>query len=221
MAAGALPALRDRVRRALDRMRRLVRTRGVVAGLTLTVGPALSWRLGVHLLVVYRHPVIEPPHGDGGVSSSVERVTVREGFSEADLAVLRQHGGDTLVARFDRRFSQGGWAAVCRVEGALASCCWVHESEGYPPGGRARVVFLQDAFTLPRFRGGGLFPRTLVFVVELLKRERPGMPIYIEAAIDNLSSRRGIEKAGFLRVGLRVTTPLGQRWFPARIHEGT
>ena len=68
-------------------------------------------------------------------------------------------------------------------------------------------MFLQDAFTLPGFRGGGLFPRTLAFVEECEERERPGLPIYIEAAIDNLPSRRGIEKAGFVRVGLRVTAP--------------
>jgi GNAT superfamily N-acetyltransferase len=221
MAAGALPALRDRVRRALDRMRRLVRARGVVAGLALAVGPAILWRLRVHLLAVHRHPGGRAPDGDAEASSPVEKVTDRSGLSEADLAILREHGGDALVARFDHRFSHGDWVAIGRVDGALASFCWVHEVSSYVPGGGARVAFLQSAFTLPHFRGGGLFPRTLAFAVRCVERARPGMPIYIEAAIDNLSSRRGIEKAGFLRVGLRVTTPLGQRWFPARIHEGT
>jgi hypothetical protein len=215
MAGGALPPFRDRVRRALDRMRRLVRARGVVAGLALTVGSALLWRLRVHLLVVHRHPG-GAPGGDAFVSSPVEKVTDRSGLSETDIEVLREHGGGTLVARFDHRFSQGGWVAIGRVDGALASFCWVHEASRYTPGGGGRVAFLQSAFTLPRFRGGGLFPRTLAFAVQCLERERPGMPIYIEAAIDNLPSRRGIEKAGFVRVGLRVVSPFGERWFPVR-----
>jgi GNAT superfamily N-acetyltransferase len=216
MAGGALPPFRDRVRRALDRMRRLVRARGVVTGLALAVGPAILWRLRVYVLTVHRHPGGRSSDGDAFVSSPVEKVTDRSGFSEADIAVLRDHGGDTLVARFDHRFSQGDWVVIGRVDGALASFCWVHEASRYKPGGGARVAFLQRAFTLPRFRGGGLFPRTLAFAVQCLERERPGMPIYIEAAIDNLPSRRGIEKAGFVRVGLRVMSPFGEGWFPVR-----
>jgi hypothetical protein len=145
----------------------------------------------------------------------VEKVTVREGLSEEDIAVLREYGGDALVARLERRFSQGDWAAIARIGGALASCCWVHEVSSYPPGGKERVLLLQSAFTLPRFRGRGLFPRTLAFAARCLGRDRPGVPIYIEASIDNLPSRRGIEKAGFARVAFRVTSPLGQRWLQA------
>jgi GNAT superfamily N-acetyltransferase len=212
MAGGALPPFRDRVRNALDRMRRLVRARGVVPGLALAVGPALLWRLRVHLLAVYRHP-----GGNSGVPDdpSVELVTGWEGFTEADRAVFREYGGDALVARLRLRLSRGDGAAVLRSDGALACCCWVHEVSSYPPGARERALLLQSAFTVPGFRGRGLFPRTLSFAVRCLERDRPGVPIYIEASIDNLPSRRGIEKAGFARVALRVTSPLGQRWFPA------
>src|SRR5262245_52205230 len=170
MAAGA-PPLRERARNAVERMRGLVRARGAVRGLALAVFPALLWRARVHLLAVYRHP-----GGEGALPASAplaEKAAAWEDFTEADRSALREHGGDALLARFRLRLSQGDWAALTRSEGALVGCCWVHEVSTYLPAGESRAALLQDALTVPRSRGGGLFPRTLAFVVSRLQRDRP------------------------------------------------
>src|SRR5262245_35778169 len=199
----------DRVRGAVDRIRRHVRARGLFRGLAGAVVPALLWRLRISLLASYRHSGAAA--GVPESSPDIERVTRPDELSAADREALRDYGGDVLLDRVEKRFAQGDWVAVARREDALACCCWVHETSTYP-GTSGRVAFLQGAFTLPRFRGAGLFPRTLLFATQLLQAERPERPVYIEAAVDNLSSRRAIEKAGFLPVGLRVTSPWFQRW---------
>src|SRR5262245_9639742 len=214
MVAPLPPSASDRVREAVERVRRHVRARGLVAGLAGALVPALLWRLRVYLLAAYRHPggAGEDPPPSGGI----ERVTRLEGLSASDKDALREYGGDALLARVAKRVAQGDWLAVARREGAIACYCWVHETSTYPPGAQGPAAFLQSAFTLPRFRGAGLFPRTLLFATRFLQADCPDRPVYIEASVDNLSSRRAIEKAGFVRVGLRVTSPFFQRWYPAR-----
>jgi GNAT superfamily N-acetyltransferase len=214
MVAPRRPRGSDRVREAVDRVRRHVRARGLVGGLAGALASALLWRLRIHLLASYRHPGGLASVPDG--ADHVERVTRPDELSAADRDALREYGGDVLFARVEKRFAQGDWVAVARQDGELACCCWVHETSTYPPGAQGAAAFLQSAFTLPRFRGAGLFSRALHFVVRVLEQERPGLPVYIEAAVDNLSSRRAIEKAGFVRAGLRVTSPWFQRWFPTR-----
>jgi hypothetical protein len=208
----------ERFRFAIDRLRRHVRARGVVKGVAWALVPAVLWRLRVYLLAAYRHPGsvgVVPEEMDG-----LERVTRPDGFSAADRDALREHGGDALLARIEKRFAQGDWVIVARQEGALACCCWVHETRAYPPGASERAAVLQSAFTVPRFRGRGLFPRTLLFATRFLLTECPERPVYIEASLDNLSSRRAIEKAGFVRTGLRVASPWFHRWFARSIGSG-
>jgi len=197
---------------AVDRLRRHVRARGLVLGVAWALVPAVLWRLRVYLLAAYRHPGNAP--ADDRRIDGVERVPSPDCLSAADCAALREFGGDPLLAKFEKRFAQGDWLAVARHDGELASCCWVHRTATYPPGSQGPVAFLQSAFTLPRFRGAGHFTHTLLFVVRLLEEESPALPVYIEASVDNLSSRRAIEKAGFVRAGLRVASPRLQRWFP-------
>jgi hypothetical protein len=210
MVAPRRPRGSDRVPDAIERVRRHVGARGLAGALV----PALLWRLRVHLFASYRHR--GGLAGDPDSSDHIERLTRPNELSAADRGALREYGGDVLLARVEKRFAQGDWVAVARRDGALACCCWVHETSTYPPGAQGAAAFLQGAFTLEPFRGKGLFPRTLLFVVRVLEQERPGRPVYIEAALDNLSSRRAIEKAGFVRAGLRITSPWFQRWFPAR-----
>jgi hypothetical protein len=214
MVAAVRTRASERMRHAFARMRRHVRARGIVVGLAAALVPAVLWRLRIYLLAAYRHPgnALPDPRGD----DDLQRVTRPDGFSPADRAALHEYGGDALLVKFEKRFALGDWVAVARQDDALACCCWVHETRTYPPGTRGRAVFLQSAFTLEHFRGAGLFPRTLLFVVRCLEEESPGVPVYVEAAVDNLSSRRAIEKAGFVPAGFRVATPLFQRWFPAR-----
>jgi hypothetical protein len=214
MAAAVRPRASERMRQAFDRMRRHVRARGLVVGTAAALIPALLWRLRIYLLAAYRHPGSAPADPRG--TDDLERLTRPDGFSPADLAALREYGGDALLAKVEKRFALGDWVAVARQDGEIACCCWVHETSTYPPGSHDPAAFLQSAFTLEHFRGAGLFPRTLLFVVRILQQERPGLPVYIEAAVDNLSSRRAIEKAGFVREGLRVASPFFQKWFPAR-----
>jgi hypothetical protein len=214
MVAAVRTNASERIRQALDRMHRQVRARGLVAGIAAALVPAVLWRLRVYLLAAYRHPGNAPADPRG--TDDLERVTGPDRLSPADRAALLDYGGDALLAKIEKRFALGDWVAVARQDGEFACCCWVHETSTYPPGAEGRAAFLQSAFTLPPFRGAGLFPRTLLFVVRVLEQESPGLPVYIEAAVDNLSSQRAIEKAGFVRTGLRVTSPWFQRWFPAR-----
>jgi hypothetical protein len=203
--------VRQRFGFAADRVRRHVHARGLVKGVAWALVPAVLWRVRVYLLAAYRHP------GNAvGEVEGIERVTRPDGFSAAERDALRAYGGDALLAKFEKRFAQGDWVAVARQDGTLACCCWVHETRTYPPGASERAAFLQSAFTVPRFRGRGLFPRTLLFATRFLLTEHPERPVYIEASVDNLSSRRAIEKAGFVRMGLRIASPWFQRWFPTK-----
>ncbi len=214
VAAPDHASLPQRIGRAIDRLRVDIRSRGLLAGIAATLGSIVLWRLHIYLLAVYRRPAGEEV--DLGWGQEGERVSAMDDLEPDDRMALRNYGGDPLLAVFERRFAQGDWLAISRQEGALACCCWVHETSRFPPAGKRRVAVLQDCFTLPSFRGGSLYPRTLAFAARRLARDRPDLPIYVESSIYNRSSMRGIEKAGFVRVGLRLASPLLSRWFPVR-----
>ncbi len=211
---GEAPDDTSRMRRTLDRLHRQVRWRGWLGGIACTLGPALLWRLRVHLLTVYRRR--PDPDANVGGSERAERVTTLEGLSGEDGRTFRTHRGEGVLATFERRFARGDWLAVSRENGALACCCWVHETGEYPPGAKGRAVLLLDGYTLASFRGRGHLPRALDFAARHLAHDRPDLPVYVETSIENHPARRAFEKAGFERVGLRVTGPRLDLWFPRR-----
>ena len=211
---GAAPDDTSRMSRALDRLRRQIGWRGWLAGIACTLGPALLWRLRVHLLAIYRRRCDHDADLEG--SEGGERVTTFEGLSGEDRLALRTHRGDGVLAMFERRFARGEWLAVSRENGALACSCWVHEARDYPPGAKGPVAILLDVFTLSPYRGRGHLARAIDFAARRLAQDRPDLPVFIETSIENHSARRGFEKAGFECVGLRLTGPRLNLWFPRR-----
>lgn len=74
-----------------------------------------------------------------------------------------------------------------------------------------------NCFTLPAWRGRGLYPRLLVATCQHLAAQGHSRAI-ITCAPDNLASVRGIEKAGFRRVRTVRSLVLLTRWIAWQGH---
>lgn len=91
---------------------------------------------------------------------------------------------------------------VYRENGRLGHISWL-----YYRGDPNRILRLEDGecevkfcLTFPEFRGKGLYPAALRVIQQYLK-EHGSQRCFICVKADNTASIRGIEKAGFLRVG--------------------
>lgn len=96
-----------------------------------------------------------------------------------------------------RRFYLGFW------NGAVAHISWVFEAQDRTPqiALRPGEVELNGAYTLGEFRGRGLLPAVERGIIRDLKA-RGYHTVYTHVAVDNVSSLRGVAKAGFLPVGI-------------------
>jgi hypothetical protein len=87
---------------------------------------------------------------------------------------------------------------VCKYDNAIAHISWIYYKQN--PNrildlqvGEAEIKY---SFTLPQFRGKGIYPVTLISIQRYLKKN--GFTrIFICTKEDNYSSVKGIEKAGF------------------------
>jgi RimJ/RimL family protein N-acetyltransferase len=80
------------------------------------------------------------------------------------------------------------------------------------PGGRMplpdRTVSLEDSVTDPAFRGRGVAPAAWTAIADALEAEGVERMV-TKVAIENASSRRAVEKAGFAEVALQRVTRIG------------
>lgn len=102
----------------------------------------------------------------------------------------------------ERRLGRGERCFLALHQGRVVSYCWFSQARvGIEEVDLTVVVqpdeaYLYDAFTLPQWRGRGLYPALLTRMVREAMEVgcRRAMIFVVE---DNLPSRQGIEKAGF------------------------
>jgi len=130
---------------------------------------------------------------------------VELGFGEM-VALARGPGvfPYTLRRRLHDRYREGYRFFALRVEGELVSFAWavrapeleISEVECTLRAG-GEVGWITDCATPPEFRGRGYYPRLLEKICDVIGTGT----VLIYCLAENHASRRGIEKAGFARVG--------------------
>lgn len=187
-----------------------IAAQGLAASVGYYLGTVLLGKCGVHVLAVYRNSGSpEEPRPSGGVV-----VTTWEQLEIADRGSLETYGGRTVLANFSHHFDRGDRAVVLRVRGEFACVCWLRVTAAYAPSRGREAALIQNGFTLPAHRGAGLHPQVLRLGTALLLKEDAARPVFVESSIFNRGSLHGIEKAGFIRTGLRIEALGFDRFVP-------
>ena len=120
-------------------------------------------------------------------------------------AVVTRHdaaspSGDPAL---DARLTGRRRCYVARVGGVAAHRSWLHFDVLVPSlfGFPAGVPVVGDCTTEPAFRGLRLYPLVLAHIVADLRARGDAASLHVLVAPDNLPSIRGIERAGFRRLG--------------------
>lgn len=116
----------------------------------------------------------------------------------------KAEGLTSLVGKeiVNTRFNRGEICGVARLNSEVVSYCWVAFQQA-EVGEINRTIklrnnelYLYDAFTLPDYRGRGLFPALLTAILGFAKSQGYSRAL-IFSLRENRPSVRGIEKAGF------------------------
>ncbi len=141
-----------------------------------------------------------PPPTAGAAGASLRRIGAVADLSAADLAALRDYGGDGyldaararleaawtfFLVDLDGRAAGGGWA-LTPATGLAAKVVPIVDGE----------LVIIDCFTFPACRGRNAYPHMLAGVAEH-HRDAGDQRAWIFTRGHNRASIRGIEKAGF------------------------
>ncbi len=102
-------------------------------------------------------------------------------------------------------FDSGGKLFLALNEGKLAHVCWLFYSPGFE-GQWAHIHLKKDeahiasAHTESEFRGQNIYPAVLQHILKYVA-EKNIRRVYITSSPKNIASVRGIEKAGFSKIG--------------------
>lgn len=105
------------------------------------------------------------------------------------------------IAAVDRKLSSRRLCYIAFVDGQPAHQSWVIRDALLPGqfGMDPQAPVIGECATPTAYRGQGLYPRTLIRIVNDWFGEGGGRPMYVLVAPDNGPSIRGIERAGFRR----------------------
>lgn len=108
----------------------------------------------------------------------------------------------TGVPSLDRRLSRLKECYIVTAEGQMAHLSWLHWSVRLPRqcGFDGSVPVIGDCYTSEQFRGKSIYPRVLRYIARDVA-SRAGTSVYVLVSPANLPSVRGLEKAGFRRLG--------------------
>jgi RimJ/RimL family protein N-acetyltransferase len=191
---------------ALQRLWERIRFTGAWPTLQYIVDKEIMEKLGVQVNYVMEH-IGEKVQSDSdrgqGITFSV--IDSMDDLSGQERERLRLYGRNRLLTLFQHRFSKGLRCIVARTgENRMTSLGWFMEApRSFCDSGKPGKL-IEDCFTLPEFRGRGIFRSLIRFGVEELRscaeREKPG--IFMLCSVFNPSSWRAIMKCGFRRVAV-------------------
>lgn len=130
----------------------------------------------------------------------IREIVAAECLDADEIAALSGYGGISYVEQARMRLARGWRLWLACADGSVAAGAWTitreteYAAKTIPLLDR-EFAFL-DCFTLPAFRGRGLYPQLLRGVCARL-RSCGTRRAWIAANERNLASIRGIEKAGF------------------------
>jgi len=174
----------------------------------------LLWRVAwrTETLFVRAGPLaIDPPNPLGFELVRLGRERTR-GLEIAETAMVRAGEQPELVRqRIEHGDDFFGWES----NGSVACFLWVTYRNRVTSGVRMleadNRAFLFNGYTLPEFRGQGLYPQLFLHVRRHLMLEQR-TEVVGEVNVRNTSSRRGIEKAGLKEVGRCSSITFFRRW---------
>jgi len=178
-------------------------------------------RLGIHI-----DRVFEATEADAaGFPAKVLSVATAKDMASltaADIEALKSYGGPRLLQRFEAAFARQETCAVGRLaDGKLAGVAWLTTARDYAPAKRAECALVERCFTLPKYRGLGVFPALLAYAVSWNRKQHQERgAVYVECSVSNASSARGILKAGFKPTGVFITVWRWKHFWPRRSADG-
>lgn len=162
------------------------------------------WQLVVlwhESLVVFTY---HPRQGNGAIDERVRLFRGRAPIpSDVRAEFLRGRGLSLWVALRLRMLLQGVTLLYLSEDGKLCAYGWLRECDPFLRRYRwltPRGLLLGYFWVAPTSRGRGLYGRLLSTCIAL-SRDRRDMPIVVDANPSNTASLRGLEKAGFARLG--------------------
>jgi GNAT superfamily N-acetyltransferase len=122
------------------------------------------------------------------------------------MAALAKYGGSHLATEFRRAFAVNRiCVAIYSDTGALAAVCWAERASSFAPWMTAPCILIARCFTLPEYRGRGLYPAALKAADRLIPQTMQRLDwLLIECSMFNYSSKSGILKAGFRPCGMAI-----------------
>ena len=137
---------------------------------------------------------------------SIEVVGPGERLSKAQFQFLRREWSRCMICYLLRLRCWGkGWVFLAKQAGQFVhytfACSGRHYRRELPPIKERHALLVGPCGTHPQFRGRSIYSRVLRYAVNWLSEKGHG-PFYINVSPYNVASIRGIEKAGFIRLGV-------------------
>lgn len=152
-------------------------------------------------LVVYRHDLLKLPlsHAHG---STVQFVRIDDAVSDVFQSLCRKH----LDKKFHERLRRPGQlCCVALSANQIAGYAWVTRADLYVEEIACMYpvapdeIFIYDCFVDPAYRGAGIYPAMLGFIIHDSLQQNPKLKnASIAASVLNQASIRGIVKSGFI-----------------------
>ncbi|MGH9615772.1 MAG: hypothetical protein ACRD28_03445, partial [Acidobacteriaceae bacterium] len=163
-------------------------------------------RIGFHLNYAFQRQMKNSglPAFTTGFSAHLARQM--EDLTELDRSSIMRYGGASLLRRARKSFAAGKVCIIIRSPtGELSTMCWAEKVNAFAPCTTAPCVLVAKCFTLPKFRGLGLYESVLKAVGHLVPNDMSCLGnTVIECSVFNYASRSGISKAGFQICGMAV-----------------
>lgn len=151
------------------------------------------WRRGDRI-----PPVATRPDARFASAADDEELARAAGLPVDEVMARRQRGNRPYLARVGGELAAYGWACHWTAE-----CGW----KNLPFTVRDGDCYLWDFATLPPWRGNGLYPSLLAWI---LRHDDGAQHFWIMHRQSNEASRRGIARAGFQLVAALYDQPDGR-----------
>ena len=190
----------------IARVRRAWKERGTIGLMRHVVGRMLP----VHVSLVYKKT--EASSVCGVPCLLVARYGERSAVGADVISKLKMMRGCGLIREVDKLFARGCELWLGWIEGEIAGVCWSCSRKSrmdYFVPLREDDATILSCFVFPQYRGRGIYPSMLETIVRTLMNDDQVSKVYIDCKSWNRPSIRGIQKAGFVRIGSALRMALG------------